>query len=139
MTASAVRAMFRSHPDHPSHTEVISRCIDACFSCVETCTACADACLSEKEVDRLVACIRLNLDCAAVCTATGNIVSRANKAGNRQPLEALLTTCIAFCRVCAAECTMHAEMHRHCRVCAEACNTCAEACDAMLGSLRMPA
>src|SRR5580704_16030338 len=46
MTASAVRAMFRSHPAQPAHGDVISRCVDACFNCVETCTACADACLS---------------------------------------------------------------------------------------------
>ena len=52
----------------------------------------------------LVACIRLNLDCAAVCNATGNIMSRSNKAGHRQLLEAQLANCIAFCRACADEC-----------------------------------
>jgi hypothetical protein len=81
----------------------------------------------------------LNLDCAAVCAATASIVTRANKAGNRQPLEAQLTTCIAFCRACASECRRHAEAHRHCRVCAEACEVCAKACTDMLASLRMPA
>ncbi len=139
MTASAVRAMFRSHPAQPAHGDMISRCIDACFNCVETCTACADACLSEDKVDRLVACIRLNLDCAAVCGATGSILARANKAGMRQLLEAQLTTCIAFCRGCAGECNRHAEAHKHCRVCAEACLACAQACDEMLATLRMPA
>jgi len=43
MSAVAVRAMFRSHPEKPAHAEAMSRCIDACFSSVETCTACADA------------------------------------------------------------------------------------------------
>ena len=104
MSAVAVRAMFRSHPEKPAHSEAMSRCIDACFSCVETCTACADACLSERDVSHLVACIRLNLDCAAVCNATGNIMARSNKAGHRQLLEAQLANCIAFCRACAAEC-----------------------------------
>src|SRR6266481_271320 len=113
MTASAVRAMFRSHPAQPAHSDTISRCIDACFNCVETCTACADACLSEAQVERLVACVRVNLDCAAVCGATGSVLVRANKAGMRQLLEAQLTTCIAFCRGCADECDRHAEAHRH--------------------------
>jgi hypothetical protein len=122
----------------PAHPDAISRCIDACFNCVESCTGCADACLSEKNIEQLVACIRVNLDCAAVCAATGAILSRANKAGNRQLLEAQLTTCIAFCRACATECSRHAE-HKHCLVCAEACRTCAEACDEMLSALRMPA
>ncbi len=57
MSAAVVRNMFRSHPDNPSHAEVISRCIDACFACVETCTACADACLAEKNVEKLISCI----------------------------------------------------------------------------------
>jgi hypothetical protein len=139
MTASVVRALFKSHPAQPAHSEAISRCIDACFDCVETCTACADACLSEPQLERMVACIRLNLDCAAVCGATGGILTRANRAGTRQLLEAQLTTCIAFCRGCAAECGRHAEAHKHCRVCAEACVACADACDHMLQVLRMPA
>ena len=50
MSAVAVRAMFRSHPEKPAHSDAMSRCIDACFNCVETCTACADACLSERDV-----------------------------------------------------------------------------------------
>ena len=48
-------------------------------------------------------------------------MARSNKAGHRQLLEAQLANCIAFCRACAAECSPHADMHRHCRVCAEAC------------------
>ncbi len=139
MTAATVRAMYRTHPDNPPHGEVVSYAIDACFTCVEACNACADACLSEKAVSTLVNCIRLNLDCAAACNATGNIMVRANKAGNRQPLEAQLTTCIAFCRACSRECSNHAQMHQHCKVCMEACDACAKACENMLNALRMPA
>ncbi len=139
MTAAAVRAMYQTHPDHPQNTDAISNAIDACFNCVETCNACADACLSEKSVGTLINCIRLNLDCSAACAATGNILARANKAGNRQPLEAQLTTCIAFCRACSRECSNHAAMHKHCRVCMEACDACAKSCETMLNALRMPA
>ncbi|MDT3687259.1 MAG: four-helix bundle copper-binding protein [Pseudorhodoplanes sp.] len=139
MSAVAVRAMVKAHPDRPGHAESISRCIDACFACVEACTACADACLAEPDVDKLITCIRLNHDCAAVCAATGAIMSRTNKVGHRQLLEAQLTTCIAFCRTCAAECKRHADMHKHCSVCAKVCHDCAEACNDMLLSMRMPA
>jgi hypothetical protein len=139
MTASAVRTLLRSHPVKPAHADAMSRAIDACFSCVETCTACADACLSEDHISQLIACIRLNLDCAEVCAATGAILSRANKAGGRQLMEAQLTTCIAFCRACASECNRHGDMHKHCRVCADTCLACATACDEMLSALRMPA
>lgn len=139
MSAVAVRTMFRSHPEQPSHPDALSQCIDACFGCVETCTACADACLAEKHVERLITCIRLNHDCAAVSAATGSILSRANKVGHRQLLEAQLTTCIAFARACAAECLRHADMHKHCDVCAKACQHCVDACTEMLSSMRMPA
>ena len=139
MSAVAVRALFRSHPEKPSNAEAMSRCINSCFNCVETCTACADACLAERDVEQLVACVRLNLDCAAVCNATGNIMSRANKAGHRQLLEALLASCIAFSRACSSECARHADRHRHCQVCAEACTACAAACNDMLNAMRMPA
>jgi hypothetical protein len=136
---TAVRALLHSHPEQISQTGAISRCIDACFASVETCTACADACLAEKHVEKLITCIRLNLDCAAVCTATGHIITRANKAGHRQLQEAQLTTCIAFSRACAAECARHAAMHQHCALCAEACNKFAAACVDLLTSMRMPA
>jgi hypothetical protein len=139
MSAVAVSAMFRAHPEQPSHVDVIGRCIDACSACVETCTACADACLAEKDMERLITCIRLNQDCAAVCAATASTMSRANKVGHRQLLEAQLTTCIAFCRTCATECSRHAQMHKHCEVCATACSNCANACIEMLSSLRLPA
>jgi hypothetical protein len=123
----------------PAHAVEISQAIDACFNCVETCTACADACMSEGDIQRLIACIRLNLDCVAVCAATGSILSRSNKAGHRQLVEAQLTTCIAFCRACAAECARHSDLHKHCQVCAEICTACVTACDAMLSAMRMPA
>jgi len=138
MSDDAVLEILRSNPEKPTHPGPLSRCIDACFTCVETCTACADACLSERDLSNLVACIRLNQDCAAVCNATGNILARSNKAGHRQLLEAL-ANCIAFCRACAKECSKHSEMRKHCGVSAEVCTICADACSVMLSAMRMPA
>ena len=63
---AAVEATLRSHPARPSHPDAMSRCIEACFTCAGTCTACADACLSERDIEGLLACIRHNLDCAAI-------------------------------------------------------------------------
>jgi hypothetical protein len=37
---------------------------------------CADACLGEQDVQMLVCCIRLNLDCADVCATTGRLLAR---------------------------------------------------------------
>ena len=38
----------------------------------------------------------------------------------------------AACLACAEECREHAEMHEHCRVCADVCESCERACQALL-------
>jgi hypothetical protein len=131
-----VEATLQSHPVRPPHPDAMSRCIEACFTCVGACTACADACLSERQIDGLLACIRTNLDCAAICSATGSVVARSKAGAGRQVLESQLAVCVAVCRVCADQCRRHAEMHEHCRVCADACEACAGACTDMLAALR---
>ena len=133
---AAVEATLRSHPGRPTHPDSMSRCIEACFTSSGTCTACADACLSERDVDGLLGCIRQNLDCAAICLATGSVVARSKTGASRQVLESQLSVCIAACRACGDECRRHAEMHRHCRVCAQTCDDCAQACTEMLAALR---
>jgi hypothetical protein len=132
----AVEAALRSHPARPTHPDAMSRCIEACFICAGTCTACADACLSERDVEGLLACIRHNLDCAAICLATGSVVARSKAGASRQVLEGQLSVCSASCRACAEECRRHGETHRHCRVCAQTCDDCAQACTEMLSALR---
>src|SRR3954451_5038502 len=98
----------------------LSSCIDACFDCSQTCTACADACLSEEMVAELTKCIRTNLDCADICDTTGRVLSR-HTGYDANLTKALLETCAAVCKACGDECAGHADMHEHCRVCAEAC------------------
>ena len=123
---------------HPRAAEVnaaqLKACIEACYACDQACTACADACLSEANVQSLVRCIRLNLDCADVCATTGRMLLRQSEppaALLRQTLE----LCAAACRACAAECEKHAHHHEHCRVCAEACSACEQACRALVQSM----
>lgn len=99
----------------------------------QACTACARACLGEKMVADLAACIRTDLDCADICAATGNILTRqtaTNTAITRPALEVCRTACAA----CADECDQHAGMHGHCRNCAEACRRCEAACTALLSA-----
>ena len=133
---AAVEAALRSHPGRPAHPDAMSRCIELCFTCAGTCTACADACLSERDIDTLLSCIRHNLDCAAICLATGSLVARSKAGASRQVLEGQLSVCIAACRACGDECRRHGDMHKHCRICARACDDCAQACTEMLAALR---
>jgi hypothetical protein len=131
-----VSAMLDTHP-WPGHVdrEVLARCIEECFTCAQSCTACADACLSEDGVAELRKCIRLNLDCADVCDATGRVITR--QTGYDAPLSrAQLQACREACATCAEECERNAGMHEHCRVCAEACRRCQEASDALLAAMK---
>jgi hypothetical protein len=124
--------MISAHPDvKGSISEPLINCIEACFDCAQTCTSCADACVAEDRVAHLRQCIRLNLDCADVCNATGLLASR--RAGsNQEVLHAMIETCTLTCRVCAEECEKHAGQHEHCRVCANECRSCEQACAAAL-------
>jgi hypothetical protein len=124
--------MLATHP-HPSALDraALRDCLAACHECAATCTACADACLSEDQVQMLRRCIRLNLDCADICAATGSVLARQTQP-DLALLRAQLQACATACRSCGDECSRHAQHHEHCRVCAESCRRCADACDRLL-------
>ena len=113
---------------------VLSAAIEQALNCFQTCTACADACLSEKMVADLATCIRSNLDCAAVCATTVQVLSR-HTGYDANITRAQLAACIAACKACGDECAAHAEMHDHCKVCAEACRACEQACQDLLDAI----
>lgn len=123
-----VQQMISTHPHVRGNTnDALIRCIEECFDCAQTCTSCADACLGEDMVKELTPCIRLNLDCADVCAATGAVASRRT-GSNEEVIRQMLAACETACRLCGDECERHAQMHEHCRVCAEACRRCQQAC-----------
>jgi uncharacterized membrane protein len=94
-----------------------------------------DADLSERNVAELVKCVRLCMDCADVCDATVRVISRQTNydANVTRPL---LEACAATCTSCGDECERHAQMHEHCRMCAEACRRCERACRDLLAAVR---
>jgi len=113
---------------------MLARGIDTIIACSEACTACADACLSEDMVADLTKCIRTNLDCADICATTSRMLSRPT-GYDANISRTLLEACIAACRSCAAECSLHADMHEHCRICAEACRDCEQTCRDLLQAM----
>ena len=128
--------IIATHPDVNGETNtILINCLEECYACAQTCTVCADACIAEEMVAQLRQCIRLTLDCADLCLAAGSLASRRT-GGNEQVLIAALQACGTACTTCAGECEKHAEMHEHCRICAEACRRCAAACDEAIGSIR---
>jgi hypothetical protein len=129
-----VQQMITTHPDVRGNTnDALLRCIEACYGCAQACTSCADACLAEPMVAELRQCIRLNLDCADLCAASGAIASRRT-GSNEEVIRQALQACATACRLCGEECGRHADAHEHCRVCAASCNECEQACmDAVTG------
>lgn len=131
--------MLQTHPmESPGDVSHLIHCIEECFNCAQACTSCADACLGEDAVQDLTRCIRLNLDCADICIATGKIMSRLTDA-DWSLSKAQAEICAEACRKCAEECQLHAGNHDHCGVCAESCRRCAEACEAMAKSATVTA
>jgi hypothetical protein len=105
--------------------------IDTLIACSEACTECADACLSEGMVGELTKCIRTNMDCADICATTARVLSR-HTGYDANISRTLLDACAMVCRSCGDECARHAEVHEHCRICADACRTCEQACRGLL-------
>ena len=108
--------------------------IEEALNCFQTCTACADACLSEDMAAEMTKCIRTNADCAAICSTTVQVLSR-HTGYDANITRAQLHACIAACKACGDECSQHADMHDHCKVCAEACRACEQACQALLDAV----
>ena len=128
---SYARQLIDSYPRAAVDVGLLAATIDALNDCAEACTADADADLSEHEVLELVRCIRLCQDCADLCTATRNFLSRQTDydSGVTGPL---LEACVRICKTCGDECEQHAEHHAHCRVCLEACRRCEQTCRELL-------
>ena len=131
-----VREMIGCHPDVQGNTaDALIACVEHCASCAQICTSCADACVAEPQTDMLKQCIRLNLDCADLCFATAAMgVRRTGQ--NIDVLRAVIEACEIACRACAEECSRHASMHEHCRICAESSQSCADACSAALPQVK---
>lgn len=100
----------------------LSACADACYTCLT-------ACLKEEEVQKMVKCIRLDLDCAQICQLTAAFISRDSDHAKQ-----LMKECAEICSKCAQECAKHNHME-HCKICSEMCKKCAEMCSAATGVL----
>lgn len=101
--------------------------LDALYACITECNNCSTACLDEKEMGMLSKCIKLDMDCAAICSLVATLVARGSQHGVH-----LMKECVEVCSACADECEKHAAMDiEHCRTCAEACRKCAEECGRM--------
>ena len=98
--------------------------LTALYDCSSACNYCTTACLEEPEVQMMVSCIKLDIDCAAICSLAASFIARNSVHGKH-----LLKECAELCNLCAAECEKHVKM-KHCADCAKACRACEKACKA---------
>jgi hypothetical protein len=120
--------MISRHPDvRGNANDALIRCIEECYSCAQICTSCADACLAEDMIKNLTQCIRLSMDCADICHVTGGLATRRT-GSDEEVTKRMLDTCAAVCRICGDECQRQADVHEHCRICAESCRRCMQSC-----------
>ncbi len=130
----ARRMLATQPPGFDVDDGVFAAAIDAINDCAQACTADVDADLSEHNVAEMITCIRLCLNCTDVCTAAVGVISR-RAAGDMSVAKPLLEACVAICKTCGDECERHAQMHEHCRLCAEACLRAEQACRELLNAL----
>lgn len=130
-----VHQMISTHPDVSGSTnDVLIRAIEQMLECAQICQVCADACLAEDMVTELRHCIRTDLDCADICAATARLAARRTGSNEALIMEAL-RLCERACGLCADECERHADMHAHCRICAQTCRACQSACSEAAASI----
>lgn len=106
------------------NSSVFAACLEACQACAIACERCAAACLQEDDVQKMVNCVRLDRDCAAICTLAAAFMARGSDF-SRQACE----LCATICDACALECGTH--QMDHCQACAAACRSCSQACRSM--------
>jgi hypothetical protein len=101
-------------------------CIEACNACAAACDHCATACLKEPDVAMMAECIRVDIDCAALCRLAAGYMARSSEF-----VHEACRLCAAICEACARECGKH--HHEHCQACARACRRCADECNRIAG------
>ncbi|KEI00922.1 four-helix bundle copper-binding protein [Clostridium botulinum] len=99
-------------------------CIDICLECSEVCEWCSNCCLNEPDPKAMVCCIKLDSDCADMCTLAAKFMAR-----DSQFAKQLCSLCAQICKCCGEECAKHP--NDHCKNCANICNRCATECENM--------
>ena len=127
---SVITDQLSNHPSIETFDTVeLARAVEACLEAAAVATMCADACLAEDDVVSMRRCIQLDLDCATICNATAEVLSRPNPDGD--VWRRLVETCARACAACASECETH-DRSKHCLTCADACRRCEMACQQLL-------
>jgi hypothetical protein len=131
-----IQQMLASHPKQSwLEPSKLAQAVQSLDQCASTCTIGADACLSESMVAELVSCIRLNQNRADICAATASVLMRSGADPQRSIVKHMVEACAAVCKAKGEECARHAQMHEHCRICAESYRHCEDVCRQVLSNM----
>jgi hypothetical protein len=86
------------------------------------------------EGESMATCASMCMTCADMCNTMMRAMMRPMSYHSGATM-AMLQACAAMCTACAEECMTHADMHEHCRMCAQACRDCASACQKVMDSM----
>ena len=111
----------------------LNSCLEATITCSTACKACADAFLAREIMGDLAQCVLASIECVDICHATWQLLMKSGKL-NWRLLNKQIVKCRDACRRCEEICAVHADVHDHCRVCAQSCKRCADACVKLLAS-----
>ena len=128
-----VASILNAHPSGAaSEADSLALVLEALARCEQVCLLCADACLEEESMEKLRSCIRLNFDCAAICSVTAQLLVRRTEIPGTL-VHAQLHACVIACQSCADLCATHASYHHHCEICTNTCRDCQEQCNRLIG------
>lgn len=110
---------------------MMQECVESCSAAAMAATMCADADGGEG----MGRCASLCMSTADVATATMRMMMRP--AGyDAGVMSAMISACMTMGEACAAECSEHAEMSEHCRICASACRAMVDTCSRVMSSMK---
>jgi hypothetical protein len=110
---------------------MMQQCMEACSAASMAATMCADADGGEG----MGRCASMCMNTADVAMAMMRMMMRP--AGyDMNVMTTMMTACMAMGEACAAECSEHADMSEHCRICAAACRAMVDACSSMMSGMK---
>ena len=130
--SDATRMLLAAPSHHGLDNAVLGEAIDSLTSAAVAAATCADACLDEYDVRR--DCIAACITTSEVAAVTARVLARAAR-WDRAVAHSLVDAAAKAVSASASHCEQHADVAKHCGVCAEDCRRAERACQQLLVAL----
>ena len=132
--SDATRLLTTVPLDLPLDGTHVAEAIDALRAASLAAVACADASVAEPDAHDLRSCVRACTTTADLCDTAARVLARTG--GYDVPVvRNLLEAAAKACATSGEICGSHADVHKHCRLCAEACRRGEQAVQQLLVAL----